>query len=194
MSRIKGTVTGEGKSQYSYYVRLDGNQFYYNTKYEPKSGIGDVVGIEFEPKGESRGNIKKLTVLEKNSDGYKGSEGGSWTEKPTSGARSAPAGGDRQDSIVWQHSQEMALRLSTLILAWGGYAVKGKTDEKRLQVEGLVDELTARLFRDALDPRKSAAFTSAAEIDEDAEGGETWGKGEDKPDGSGDGTWDKWDD
>ena len=96
---------------------------------------------------------------------------------------------------MWQHSQEMALRLSTLILANGGYAVKGKTDDKRLQVEGLVDELTARLFNDALDPRKSAAFTSAAEIDEDAEGGEEWpSAGEDKPDGSGDGTWDKWDD
>ena len=190
MSRIKGTVTGEGKSQYSYYVRLDGNQFYYNTKYEPKSGIGDVVGIEFEQKGEARGNIKKLTVLEKNSSGYEASKpSGDWKEttKPE-------GGGSRQDSIVWQHSQEMALLLSTLILANGGYAVKGKTDEKRLQVEGLVDELTARLFRDALDPRKSAAFTGAAEVEKDAEGGDDWGTGEDKPDGSGDGEWDKWDD
>ena len=131
MSKIKGTVTGVGKSQYSYFVRLDGNPFYYNTKYEPKCGEGDVVGIEFEQKGDARGNIKKLTVLEKNSDGYKGDAGGG---KSAGSARSAPAGGDRQDSIVWQHSQEMALRLSTLILANGGYAVKRKTDEKRLQV------------------------------------------------------------
>lgn len=190
MSRIKGTVTGEGKSQYSYFVQLDGNPFYYNTKYEPKSGIGDVVGIEFEPKGDTRGNIKKLQVLEKNSDGYKGGAGGG-SGRAASSPSAATAGGDRQDSIVWQHSQEMAIRLAWFITDSGAYSVKGKTDEKRIQIEGLVDELTARLFNDAMDPRKSAAFTTAAEITADS--GDEWDEGEDKS-GKSDDEWDNWDD
>ena len=73
MAKVKGTVTRAGKGKFSYFVQLDGNDFYYNTKFEPPCGEGDVVGIEFEQKGPSRGNIKKIKVLTDNSGGYSSS-------------------------------------------------------------------------------------------------------------------------
>ena len=48
MSKIKGTVARCGKGKYSYFIVLDEKDgFYFNTKYEPMCGVGDVVGIEY---------------------------------------------------------------------------------------------------------------------------------------------------
>ncbi len=189
MSRCKGKVTGIGKGKFSYFIRLDTKDgFYFNTKYDPKCGIGDVVGIEFEQKAENRGNVKKVQILE-DSGSPKG------MQAQDTGGGTGGGGGSRQDSIVWQHSQEMALGLVTILLANEAFAAKGKIDAKRVQIEELVDELTTRLFNDASDPRKSKAFLSNSDIDEDTptdekpEGDEWDEKPEEKK-----GEWDTWED
>jgi hypothetical protein len=198
LSKVKGTVTKAGKGQYSYYLQLDGNDFYYNTKFEPKAGEGDVVGIEFEKKGPSRGQINKCKVLEDNSGGYQASNsektgGGKSFGTRNSSTGKAASGNSRNESIVLQHSQEMACRAAEIILAQEAYAVKGKPDAKFLQVEALIDQLTVKFYKDAIDPLNSALLKEAEEIEDDAEGGgdDSWDD-DDSESNDGDG-WDDWD-
>lgn len=174
MSKCKGTVSGCGKGKFSYFITLQEKEgYYFNTKFEPKCGKGDVVGIEYESKADNRGNIKRVEVLEKNSNGYEDT-----SKKADSGFSALPGssksagGGDRQDSIVWQSSRKDALVAAGLILQVEAYALKGKPDEKRVQLDGLIDEITARYFADATDPRKSAAYTTNAEIEADSDSSE----------------------
>ena len=192
MAKKKGTVSKAAKGKFGYFLMLDGEDFYFNTKFEPKCGEGDIVGIEFDPKGDTRGQVKKITVLTDNSGGYSksnsesnSSAGDSWGGG-NSGGKAASGGGERQDSIVWQHSQEMAISLANLLVAQEAFALKGKPDAKRVQLEGLVDELTARLFTDALNPRSSNAFKTNADIEEDAgeqaDGEDEWGNGDNDDD------------
>lgn len=178
MAKVKGTVTGVGKGKFSYFIKLGGNEFYYNTKFEPKCGEGDVVGIEFTQKGETRGNVSKVVVLESNSSGYPGDAA---PAAPSGGGYSkAPAGNnDRQDSICWQSSRKDALVLVDILLKSEAFAIKGKADAKRVQIEELLDEVTARFFEDALAPRESAAYKGAAEVtadaaDEPPDDGDNW--------------------
>lgn len=171
MSKIKGTVSGVGKGKFSYFITLESKDgFYFNTKYEPKCGKGDVVGIEYEQKAENRGNVKRVEVLEDNG-APKGVQGGGG-EGGGSGGK-AETGGARQDSIVWQHSQEMALLLAGTLLSNEAFIIKGKADEKRVQIEELVDELTVRLFKDAMKPLDSEAYKTAGGIDSDSGGEES---------------------
>lgn len=165
MSKVKGTVTGCGKGKFSYFITLDTKDgFYFNTKYEPKCGKGDVVGIEFDQKAENRGNVKKVVVLEKNSNGYedtsKGGSGG--------GNSGGGTGGDRSDSIVWQHSQEMAIRVADLLVTAEAIKLPKNPDARRNAIEPLIDELTVRYFEDANDPKASKAYSESKGIEEDA--------------------------
>ena len=183
MSKCKGTVTACGKGKFSFFITLkERDGFYFNTKYEPKCGVGDVVGIEFEKKADNRGNVKKVTLLEDN--------GGKKGVQSAGGSGGGAASGERQDSIIWQHSQEMALSLVGLLIANEAFALKGKSDAKRVQIEELLDELTTRLFKDASNPKKSKAFTGSEEIEKDSEGGEEGGKDEWDDDKDGGDTWD----
>lgn len=159
MARKKGTVSRVGKGQYSFYIQLDGDDFYYNTKYQPKCGVKDVVGIEFTRKDDRRGNISKVTVLEHNSNGYE-------EFKPTGG--SGASGDSRQDSIVYQSSRKDALVYVGLLLGAEAFPLKGKPDDKRLQLEELIDETIAQFFKDATEPRKAiAAGNGEQSSDED---------------------------
>lgn len=179
MSKCKGTVTAQGKSQYSFYVQLDTKDgFYFNTKFEPKSGIGDVVGIEYEAKGDKRGNVQKITILEDN-----GGPKGVQKKASGSGYKAEPG---RQDSIVFQSSRKDALMLVGILLNVEAFALKGKPDARRVQLEELLDEVTARFFKDASAPLKSAVLTANAEIEEDAGESDEWDNSKD--DG------DEWDD
>ena len=170
MSKIKGTISGCGKGKFSYFITLEEKEgYYFNTKFEPKCGKGDVVGIEYESKADNRGNVQRIEVLEKNSSGYEDtSKKADSGYASNSGSSKSAGGGDRQDSIVWQSSRKDALVAAGLILQVEAYALKGKTDEKRVQLDGLIDEITARYFADASDPRKSVAYTTNAEIEADA--------------------------
>ena len=160
MSKVKGTVTGCGKGTYSYFITLKEREgFYFNTKYEPKCGKGDVVGIEYEKKADNRGNVKRVEVIEKNSSGYEDTTGG--------GSGSGAGGGNRQDSIVWQSSRKDALVLAGILLSNEAFAVKGKADAKRTQIEELVNEITAGYFEAASDPKASNAYKTNASIKED---------------------------
>ncbi len=182
MSKCKGTVKSQGKGKFSFYVTLEENDgFYFNTKFEPKCGVGDVVGIEYEPKGDKRGNVKRIEILTDNG-GPKGVQ-----KKEEEWGKSGGAGGgggNRQDSIVFQSSRKDALVLVGVLLSNEAFATKGKPDAKRVQIEELVDEVTARFFNDATDPRKSAVLTANAEIDADAGCGakDEWGGDETPPD------------
>lgn len=162
MAKIKGTVGNVGKGKFSYFVVLDEKDgYYFNTKFEPKCGKGDVVGIEYIEKGSNRGNVQKIVVLEANSSGY--------SEAPAASGKDYPAatGGNRQDSIVWQSSRKDALVAVGIMLQQEAYMLKGKPDAKRIQIDGLIDEITVRYFADASDPMKSKAYTLNAEVTED---------------------------
>lgn len=187
MSRKKGTVTGIGKSQYSYFIQLDGDQFYYNTKFEPKCGKDDVVGITFSKTDEKRGNISKVEILEKNSDGYKSTSTGSDYKR---GSQYTSGTDNRQDSIVFQSSRKDALVFVSILLGAEAFPVKGKADARRVQIEELLDELTSKFFAAAIDPRNSSVLSGAASKD----GGDTddsWGGDKDEEEGD---SWERDDD
>lgn len=192
MSKIKGTVSGVGKGKFSFFITLESKDgFYFNTKYEPKCGKGDVVGIEYEQKAENRGNVKRVEVLTDNG-APKGVQGGS------GGGGSGGGGGEtstgKQNSIVWQHSQEMALLLVATLLANEAFGLKGKADQKRVQIEELVDELTVRLFKDASNPLDSEAYKTVAGIEGDTDGESESGEAEAKDEWDNGGEKSEWDD
>ena len=199
MSKAKGTVSGCGKGKYSYFITLNEREgFYFNTKYEPKCGKGDVVGIDYEQKGDSRGNVKKVVVLEKNSNGYEDTSG-KFSGGGGSGGSSGggTGGGDRQDSIVFQSSRKDALVAAGLLIQTETVKIP-KGDKGRIVIEALIDEITVRFFKDASDPKASEAYSTYTEIEEDAkepepsgDSGAEW-EGEEKDAGSVE--WDEWSD
>ena len=170
-NRTKGIVSKTGKGKYSYYIRLDGDSVYYNTKFEPKCNEGDTVGIEFEPKGETRANIKNIKIFERGSGAPPKQFGG--------GSAPAASGGDRQDSIICQHSQEMAISYLAVLLEQGAVKVTGNPEAKRTQLDATLGELTVRFFKEAEKPRDSSAFKTERELEKDL--------GEDEPEEDG---WD----
>ena len=169
MSRCKGTVTSVGKGKFSFFILLDSKDgHYFNTKFEPKCGIGDVVGIEYEPKGDKRGNVQKVQILE-DSGSPKGVQ-----ERASSGG-GAKGGPNVQDSIVFQSSRKDALVFLGMLIAADAVKFKGKADALRLQMTETLDEITAAFFKDAAAPRKSSALTTAEELSDDATGGDKTG-------------------
>lgn len=181
MQKIKGIVDKTGKGRYSWYVRLRDDERYFNTRYEPKCNEGDEVGIKYEPKGASRGNIQELVVLNKNAS------------PPTRrGYSTGGSGGDaRQQSIVWQHSQGAAARL--LLVMSNESAIPGTDPGENpsvrfANIRALFDQFTAQLYHDAMDPENSEAF-KASKTGEAANPEDDW----DKPDQTDD-TEDDWDD
>lgn len=186
MARKKGTVTRAGKSKFSYYIQLDGDQHYYNTKFKPKCGEGDVVGLEFNKQNDQRSQIKSIKVLESNSGGYDSSNSERGTGSAGGSSRSN-SGGDRQDSIIWQSCQKVAAVLVEAEVAAGAVAAKGNPESKSAEIKGRFDELTVSLFEDASDPRKSKTYADVKGIEKDA--------GDDSGDGWDDaGDDDNWDD
>ncbi len=175
MSKIKGTVTRAGKGQYSYFLQLDGNDFYYNTKFKPKCGEGDGVGIEFTSKDDSRGQITNVKVFEENSGGYDKSN----SEKSEGGGGKSGGGGgtDRNQSIVYQSSRKDALVFVGILLGAEAFAVKGKADARRVQLDELLDEYTRKFYAAAIDPASAVAENGGEESDDAPEGesGDDWG-------------------
>lgn len=161
----KGKVSKIGKSQYSYYIMLDGDNFYFNTKYEPKCGVGDTVGIEFDKKGDNRGQIKKVVTLE-DAGGPKGVQNSGGGGRSSGGRSYGGNDDDRQASIIYQSSRKDALVLAELILSNGGIKLPKGEDAARTVIEELVDEITVRFVKDATDPAK--ACKSAKEAEEDS--------------------------
>ncbi len=172
MSKAKGKVARIGDGKYSKYIMLENKDgFYFNTKYNPKCGVDDVVGITYTPKGEARGNISKIEILE-DAGGPKGVQ---------ENARvSSGGGGDRNASIIMQHSQEMALRYVTILLS--AEAIKlPKVSDREEFVSTLVDESISRFNEQATNPGKPAVVES-----EEEEPSESW---DEKPETEGDDDW-----
>lgn len=167
MSKRKGTVSKIGKSQYSFYILLDGEQFYFNTKFEPKCGVGDTVGIEYEPKGDKRGQIKNVKILEDSGSpkGLQESSGGGGGGR--SGGGSYTADPDRQASIIFQSSRKDALVLADLLVSNEAIKLPKDADKRRTVIEALVDETTYAYFKAASDPK--AALKDEAGVDDDAD-------------------------
>lgn len=163
----KGTVSKVGKSKFSFFVMLDGEAFYFNTKFEPKCGVGDVVGIEFDKKADNRGQIQKIVMLE-DSGSPKGVQeaSGFGASKPSGGGNYTP-NTDRQDSIVYQSSRKDALVLAEILVANEAIKLPKDADKRRTVIEALVNETTFTYFKAASDPQ--AALKGEAVVAEDAE-------------------------
>jgi len=161
MSKKKGTVTAVGKGKYSYFIQLDTmDGFYFNTKYEPKCGKGDVVGIEYHKKDDKRGNVQKVTVLEKNSDGYKPTNTGGGGGGGGGGYQTDPS---RQASIIYQSSRKDALVYLGLLLKNEAFATKGAAGKREEQIEEKLTQIIGEFYEDATDPSKSPALVGAEE-------------------------------
>jgi hypothetical protein len=184
MSKIQGTISNDCKKKgtYGWHIMLEEKDgFYLNTKFEPKCGRGDVVGVEYEQKKENAGNIKRLVVLEDNGGQAAASSSASeWNDAPKSAGKAPPAG-NRQDSIVWQSSRKDALVLASLLVETKTFKVPAG-DKGRVAIEGLIDEVTYTFFNAANDPRNCEAFVTNTEVDEDAsepvDKTDTWDTGE----------------
>lgn len=167
MARVRGVVFRAGQSKFGYYVKLDGNEQFFNTKYPPKCEEGDEVGIEYTQKGKSA-NISKLVVLSKAGPKEQGGNGNQ-------------SAGDRNDSIVWQSSRKDAIEMAGLLLSNGAVKLPKTEDARAVIVAGLVDKLTFSYFQDAVDPRNSGTYRNEAGVQEDAaeepeqEEGAPWG-------------------
>ena len=163
MSKTKGIVTRIGDGKFSKYIMIDTKDgFYFNTKYNPKCGVGDTVGIEFESKGDTRGNVKKVVILN-DAGGPKGvqeSSGGG------SGGAGGQAGGARQDSIVFQSSRKDALVFVGLLVSTESIKLPKAADREEF-LGNLVDSVTAHYFAAASDPKKSGVLAASEEIPED---------------------------
>lgn len=168
MAKRKGTVSKIGKSQYSFYIQLDSDGFYFNTKYDPKCGIGDTVGITFDKKNDQRGQITDVKLLNDSGSpkGFQGNPGGG-------GGGGYKAEPGRQDSIVYQSSRKDALVLAGLIVSNEAIKLPKAADARRTVIEELVTETTARFFADASDPK--AAIKGAQDVEDDAGGDDAWG-------------------
>lgn len=162
MAKQKGTVSKIGKGKFGFFLMLgERDGFYFNTKFEPKVGEGDVVGIDYTPKGDTRGNVSKVTMLTDNG-GPKGA-----TAAPASTSRYS-ASPDRQDSIVYQSSRKDALVFLGLLVEQGGVKLAGAADAKRLQLTELLDEITVEFFKAAEKPRESNALSTEASVAKDS--------------------------
>jgi len=155
MSKKKGVVTAVGKGKFSYFIQIDTmDGFYFNTKYEPKCGKGDVVGIEYHKKDDKRGNVQKVKVIESNSGGY----------KPTNtGGGGGAVSSDRNESIVYQSSRKDALVFLTLLIEQAAFTTKGAAGKKEEQLALKLDEITAEFYGAAINPSKSNALAGAAD-------------------------------
>lgn len=161
MAKIKGIVARVGDGKFSKYIMLEGKDgFYFNTKFNPTVGVGDEVGITYTPKGDTRGNISDVKMLKDS-----GSPKGVQEEARSTGGGGGESGGARQDSIIWQHSQEMAIAYVGLLFETDALKIPAK--QKEAVVSAAVDDATVRFFKDASNPKKSEAFKSAADVDED---------------------------
>lgn len=166
--RVRGVVFRAGKSKFGFYIKLDGDDTFYNTKYEPKVGEGDEIGIEFDRKGRSC-NIKNVKVFSKADRAPRGNGSGNGS------GGYQPAGGDRQDSIVWQSSRKDAIEMAALLLTNGAVTMPKTANDRAVIVDGLVNKLTYRYFLDASNPRGSDTFKEEAGVEADAQpDGDGW--------------------
>ncbi len=155
MSRAKGKVARIGDGKYSKYIMLENKDgFYFNTKYDPKCGVGDVVGITYTPKGETRGNITKVEILE--------DAGGPKGVQENARVSAGPGSVDRNASIIMQHSQEMALRYVTILLSAEAIKLPKASDREEF-VSTLVDEAIVRFNEQATNPGKPTEVEVEAE-------------------------------
>ena len=181
MSKAKGTVKLVGNGKFSNFVMLeDRDGFYFNTKFNPKCGVGDVVGIEFEPKGDTRGNIKRLVVLEDN-----GAPKGVQESAAPARSGGGRGGADQRPSIVWQHSQEMAVRFVAVLVS--SESIKLPAAAKREDfLSTLVDNYTTKFDTEALAAKLATTPDEATDEVPAAAPKDEWST-DDSPEGE----WDK---
>ena len=151
MALARGTVKKISKAKFGFCFLLDNNDLFFDTKYEPKFSEGDEVGVTYTAKKNGTGaQVTKVDLLSKGAPQAKAAAGG------------GESSGRRNESIVWQHSQEMAIQTVAIIAG----LQKVKSQEA---VDALISDYTVRYYRDAVDPSKSGAFKAAADVDADTE-------------------------
>jgi hypothetical protein len=188
MSKKKGTVTGVGKGTYSYFIQIDTmDGFYFNTKYEPKCGKGDVVGIEYNKKDDKRGNVQKVTIIEKNSDGYKPTNTGGGGGGAGGGYKAEPG---RQESIVYQSSRKDALAYLALLLENKGFTLKGAAGKIEEQLEQKLTQIIGEFYQDAMTPSKSPALVGVAEDEKEDKDDDSEFEDDDEKEDDFDDEWD----
>ena len=173
-SKRKGTVSKIGKSKYSFFVQLDGDGFYFNTKFDPKAGVGDVVGITYDQKAENRGQVKDIKLLEDNGGpkGYQDDGGSSYSGGSSNSGGGGGGGNARTESIVYQACLKGVPAIVQLLVDNGGVKLppESKPDARRIVLEELTDELLAKYTNRALNP--TDVLKAAKGVDDDAEASE----------------------
>ena len=133
----------------TYQIKIDGDDKYYGTyKTRPDTKPGDFVKFEFTTKG--RFHNVKMDTLEIEACEVETSAGAA-EGAPSEGATKARASNDgRQMSIVWQHSQEMALRLAQVAQDAGCLDLGAKKGGQFEALQVWVNASTEEFYGDAM--------------------------------------------
>ena len=145
-------ATGRKSTYGTYGFKLENVEPWFNST-EPYADIlvrGNTVNVKATKKGKSY-VIEKVKLV-------------SEPEAPTP-ARGGSGGSDRSAVIQYQHSQEMGILATELVMSAGGFKFgKAKAADVETLVLAKVDELTARFYNDIAPLR---ALGEAEEIEAD---------------------------
>jgi len=148
VERIYDNDTRVGKT----YSLLVNGEKYGTYKTYPPCNEGDTVAFQFTTKGQYH-NIDMKTLSTVTGAPQAGQPGNGMDRvEAASHAAAAPSPNGRQASIVWQHSQEMALRFAAIAQEAGALdlGTKGGKEGKLEALDIWVNAKTAGFFDDAI--------------------------------------------
>ena len=138
----------------TYSIKIDGDDKYYGTyKTVPPCFAGNFVTFDYSTNGRGYHNADVKTIKVEAAPAA-GVAGNNLTQAPAASAAAASAhksADGRQASIVWQHSQEMALRFAAIAQEAGALdlGTKGGKEGKLEALNIWVDAKTVDYFKDA---------------------------------------------
>ncbi len=121
---------------------------------------GNTVKVTVEKNSDGDYQVKKKPVLVEAAKGKGGWKGGG---KGGGGYKSDP---ERQAQIIWQHSQEMALRKIDLLIDAGGFGEYKTEKAAGARLDSLLDEFTVKFFKEVTERPQ---LKDAAEVADDLE-------------------------
>lgn len=164
---IEGIVVWAGDEKkygnYAFKLKDEDGWFRSETRREEIIQPGYMVKLQVEKDKKGDYTVKKAALVEKGEPPKRESKGG---YSGRGGYKADPA---KEARIVMQHSQAMGLEAAKLIVEQGGIKLGAATkpDARKLQIEELIDEQTAKFHQQAFDP--DSVLGKAAEIDAEFE-------------------------
>jgi hypothetical protein len=159
------TWTGDYKSKFkSISFSLKGvDGFFRYGKKELPEGVEAGATIKVKATKMDDGNFKVAAIKVVEAAKKKGSGGGGGGKGGGGGYKKDP---EVQAQIVFQHSQEMAIRYIEVLKDADALKAYKTSDTRRVKLDGLLDELIVKFYNDVL---KRPQLSEAEEVKEDLE-------------------------